>query len=91
MKIEDTSIDGRSLPELTLTDLENLRSFAKLPATASYIAILREWARNWWYNHLINFRDGNPMEAVPELSEAKLAAVAAFYESDYRDPNDRRK
>ena len=77
-------------PPLTTSEHEALRDFLGMPPTASQKAVEREWARNYWYNHGLGFRDGDPTDGAYGVPVDKLTNIRDHYESDYRGILDRR-
>lgn len=76
---------------LTGSEAAALLAFSThLPKTASSETLMREFARNWWYNHGDRMVNGDPIDAVPGVPESKLRDMITKYEKDYRGINDRR-
>jgi hypothetical protein len=75
---------------LTSSELESLRECLMLPITASDEAVMREFARNYWWNHGNGMKDGDPLDMVCLVPTEKLEEIARHYEHDYRGIRDRR-
>lgn len=71
-------------------ELESLRDCLGLPEGASDVAVMREFARNYWWNHGNGMKDGDPLDIVCKVTPEKLMRIARHYEGDYRGITDRR-
>ncbi|MBP6869064.1 MAG: hypothetical protein KBC16_03070 [Candidatus Pacebacteria bacterium] len=80
----------RTTPTLNRHERWNLAEVLGLPETASDEAIMREFARNYWWNHGNGMKDGDPLDLVCKVSSEKLLYIAQHYESDYRGIGDRK-
>lgn len=81
---------ARTVPALNRHERWSLAEVLGLPETASDEAIMREFARNYWWNHGSGMKDGDPLDIVCSVSSEKLMHIAHHYEGDYRGITDRR-
>jgi hypothetical protein len=80
----------QTTPTLNRHERWSLAEVLGLPETASDKAIMREFARNYWWNHGNGMKDGDPLDLVCKVSSEKLLGIAQHYESDYRGIGDRK-